>query len=225
MGKEFHLKTPLTEEDVRQLRIADTVYLTGKIYTLRDRGHLRLFEYTDAGKELPIDLEGAVIWHCGPVVRQKGEKWEVASAGPTTSSRFDRHTPRLIKDFSVRGMIGKGGMGANTIEYFRDYGSVFLSAPGGCAALMAQRIKEVTNLYWSDMGLPEAIWELEVENFGALIVAIDSEGQSLYQKVEEEVGERLAACYEGMKVDPNIRYIFFPPEICGTPEVADLFKK
>lgn len=181
---EYHFSTPLKKEDILKLDIGDVVYLTGTILTARDEAHARILEMTEKGEQLPFDLEGSVIYHCGPLMQQKDEKWEVVAAGPTTSARMSKMTPQLLEKHNVLALIGKGGM-KNVTEALEG-SCVYLAFTGGCAALAAENIKDVPTVHWPDLGMPEAVWELHVENFGPLIVGIDAKGNDLFSKIEEK---------------------------------------
>jgi fumarate hydratase subunit beta len=183
---EYKLKTPLSEEDVRKLRAGDIVYLTGVIYTARDAAHRRIMEYLKAGKPLPFDLRNGAIYHCGPVVAKKDDQWIVVAGGPTTSTRMELYEYDVIEKLGVRMVIGKGGMGKKTAEACVKYGAVYVTYTGGAAVLAAQSIKRVIDVHWLDLGIPEAVWVLEVESFGPLVVAIDSTGRNLIEEVVEK---------------------------------------
>lgn len=187
---EYHLSTPLKREDILRLDIGDVVYLTGTILTARDEAHARILELTEQEEELPFDLESSVIYHCGPLMQQKDEKWEVVAAGPTTSARMSRMTPQLLEKYNVLALVGKGGM-KNVTEALKD-SCVYLAFTGGCAALAAENIKDVPTVHWLDLGMPEAVWELKVENFGPLIVGIDAKGNDLFSIIEEKAGKVLS---------------------------------
>lgn len=180
------LTTPLMEEDVRGLKIGDIVYITGTIYTARDETHLRLLE-----EDSPVDLEGAVIFHCGPIVEKTDEGWNIIAAGPTTSSRMNSLEPETIEKFKIRGIIGKGGMDSNTLNAMKEYGCVYLAITGGAALLAARSIERVESVYWLDLGMPEAMWVLKVKDFGPLVVAMDTKGESIYADIDRLVQERL----------------------------------
>ncbi len=182
----MELKTPLRKEDILRLRVGDEVYITGTVYTARDEAHVRMLEHWEEGKELPFEIEGAVIYHCGPLV--SGRK--VISAGPTTSARMNRLALKLLERVGCVAFVGKGGMSGEVVEAMKDK-AVYLAFTGGAGALAAERIKEVTNVYWEDLGMPEAVWELKVEKFGPCIVAIDAHGNSIYEEVERKVREKL----------------------------------
>ncbi len=222
MSSKIHrLTTPISEEQARGLRAGDVVYLDGVVYTMRDRAHEQLFAWADEGKTPPFSLAGAAVWHCGPVSRKgaKGE-WEITSVGPTTSYRLTRETPRLLKEFGVRVLIGKGGMGFEAVQAMRQQGAAFLSATGGCGSVYAASVESVNCVHWPELGLPEAVWEFKVRELGALIVTIDSTGASLYDAVMKEARDRIYSCYESLGIkDPEYRYIHWPPALAGTKEV------
>jgi fumarate hydratase subunit beta len=181
---EYHLRTPLKREDIEKLNAGDVVYISGEILTARDEAHARILEMNEKGETVPFSLEGAVIYHCGPLMQQNGSGWKVISAGPTTSGRMSKMTPSLLKAYEVRAIIGKGGM-KGMVSAFEN-GSVYLAYTGGCAALAAQSIKEVKDVYWLDLGMPEAVWKLRVEEFGPLIVGIDTKGKDIFEEVREK---------------------------------------
>jgi fumarate hydratase subunit beta len=188
------LFTPLKEEEIRDLQVGDIVYLSGEVYTARDKAHNRIIEYTikDAEEEIPIE-KGAVLYHCGPLMRKSNEKWELIAAGPTTSSRMDATTPQVIETLRIRGIIGKGGMGIATREALQRYGCVYLAMTGGAAVLAATRIKAVKAVYWADLGMAEAVWHLVLEDFGPLVVSIDAHGNSLYEERNEAAKRKVLA--------------------------------
>lgn len=188
---EYHLRTPLREEEVRALEIGDIVYLSGTVITMRDTGHKRAIEMLSKGERLPVDLSGMALYHAGPVVKKSGEGWEVVVIGPTTSTRMEVYEPEIIEKTGVRMIIGKGGMGAKTAEACKRFGAVYTVYPGGAAALQAEQVKRVIGVHWLDLGMPDAMWVLEVEELGPLTVVIDSKGRNLYEKVYEEARRRL----------------------------------
>jgi len=181
MNKEYYFTMPVEEKDIRQLEIGDIVYLTGTCYTMRDMGHRRSVEILQQEEMLPFNLSKGALWHCGPIVKKEGETWRVVSAGSTTSSRFTQLGAELIRQVKVRFTIGKGTMGADAIDAMKNIGACYLNSIGGCAALYAEQVKKVKMVFWTDLGLPEAIWVLEVEKLGPLVVGIDSHGNSLQQ--------------------------------------------
>jgi fumarate hydratase class I len=186
-GREVALRTPITEEQVRALKVGDVVLLSGRAYTGRDAVHHHLVSHA-----APVDLRGGVIYHCGPVVVKEGEGWRVTAAGPTTSIREEPYQAEVIARNGVRVVIGKGGMGARTLAGLREHGAVYLNAIGGAAQFYARTIRSVDGVSLLDFGTPEAMWHLTVEDFPA-IVTMDAHGHSLHQDVEEASATALAA--------------------------------
>lgn len=189
--KKVKLTTPLDDNEIRALKIGDVVYLNGEIFTARDEAHIRALEYLEEGKEQPVKLKDAAVFHCGPIMQKEGEKWRLIAAGPTTSSRMNSLEPEFIEKFSIRAIIGKGGMSKPTLNAMKKFGCVYLAITGGAALLAAKGIKSVKNVHWLDLGMPEALWVLEGENFGPLIVAMDSHGNSLYEQVEGDTKKNI----------------------------------
>lgn len=189
----MRLEAPLSYETVRSLRVGDVVSLSGVIYTGRDEVHLRALEMHERGEELPVDLKGAALYHCGPIVKKVNDRWIVVAAGPTTSTRMNSLEPKFIETFGVRAIIGKGGMSQSTVEVMKKCGCVYLVITGGAAVLAARDVKKVLGVQWLDLGMPEALWVLEVESLGPLIVGIDAHGNSLFKRVDEEVRKNLPA--------------------------------
>ncbi len=177
------LKTPLSEEDVRGLKAGETIYLDGVIYTGRDEVHIHALEHLEHGKEIPVDFKGAALFHCGPIMKKVDDKWFVVAAGPTTSSRMNSLEPQFIEKFRPGAIIGKGGMSQPTVDAMKKYGCVYLAITGGAAVLAAKGIKNVQGVEWYELGMPEAIWIMDADNFGPLTVAIDAHGSSLYTDV------------------------------------------
>lgn len=179
----YELFTPLKKEDIRKLVAGDVVYLSGIVYTARDEAHAHILELNNRNEELPFDLEGAAIYHCGPLMLKEEDKWRAIAAGPTTSDRMARMTPKLLEKHAVRALIGKGGM--QGVAAALKEKCVYLAYTGGCAALAAGSIKKVRSVHWPQLGMPEAVWELEVERFGPLVVGIDAHGNDLFEKVRK----------------------------------------
>ena len=179
-----NLRTPLSEEDVRSLKLGETVYLSGPIITGRDEMHIRALECSEQGKDVPDCLNNAVIFHCGPIMRQRDDgTWAVVAAGPTTSARMNKLEPDMIPTFNIRAIIGKGGMSRETADAMRDYGCVYLAATGGAAVSLAEGLDRCVGCEWGDLGMAEAMWRFEANRLGPLIVAIDANGESLYDRV------------------------------------------
>ena len=192
----YKFKTPISEEDVRKLKVNDVLYVTGTIVTARDQAHKRALEFFKQGKPLPINLEGLAVFHCGPVVSKEGDKWIAVAAGPTTSTRMDIFEDEFIKNFKVRVVIGKGGMGKKTTDAMAKYGAVYGAFTGGAAILAARAIKNVKSGEWLDLGTPEALWIFEVEEFGPLAVAIDSHGNNIFMDIQKKVEENKQKIYQ-----------------------------
>jgi fumarate hydratase class I len=186
-GREIVLRPPLTEEQMRALKVGDIVLITGEMYTGRDAVHAHLMHH-----DPPVDMRGSVLYHCGPVMLKEGDKWTVKAAGPTTSAREEPYQADIIKNFGVRAVIGKGGMGKKTLAALKETGAVYLNGIGGAAQFYARTIKEVLGVHLMEFGIPEAMWHLRAENFLA-IVTMDAHGNSLHANVEAETGEKLEA--------------------------------
>lgn len=192
----YRFKTPVSEEEVRKLKIGDTIYVTGTLVTARDEAHKRALEYHEKGEKLPIDFEGIALYHCGPIIKKVNDEWITVAAGPTTSTRMELFEAEFIEKFKVRIIIGKGGMGKKTAEACKKYGAVYCAFTGGAAVLAAEAIKKVKNVEWLDLGMPEALWIFEVENFGPLTVAIDTYGDNLYYEVMSKVEANKKGIYK-----------------------------
>ena len=198
-GKEIALRAPLSDADVRALKVGDVVLISGRMFTGRDAVHSYLMKH-----EPPVDLRGSVLYHCGPVVvkeeasaeivngRRDGGGWRVTAAGPTTSIREEPYQGEIIKRYGVRAVIGKGGMGAKTLAALKEHGAVYLNAIGGAAQFYARSIKRVDDVSLLEFGTPEAMWHLTVKDFPA-IVTMDSHGNSLHKDIEQESGAQLEA--------------------------------
>ena len=170
------IQTPFTREDARSLKAGDTCLITGVIYTARDAAHKRLCELAAQGKELPVDMQNAIIYFVGPTPAKPGQA--IGSAGPTTSYRMDAYSPTLIA-MGQTGMIGKGKRNAEVIAAMKEHGAVYFGATGGCGALLSKCIKKAEIVAYEDLGA-EAIRRLEVEDFPVTVI-IDSEGNNLYE--------------------------------------------
>jgi fumarate hydratase subunit beta len=185
------LALPFTEEKIRSLKVGDPVEISGVVFTGRDVVHKFLHE----GGKLPLEvnLRDGLIYHCGPVVvKDEQGAWKVTAAGPTTSIREEPYQWQIIRDFGIRGVIGKGGMGDKTLQACREYGCVYFHGVGGAAQVLAECVKKVRNVYFlEEFGSPEAIWELLVERFPA-VVTMDTHGNSLHKEVFESSQAELA---------------------------------
>jgi len=186
-GREVILTAPLTEQSVRALKVGDVVLIRGEVFTGRDNVHAYLMKNPP-----PVDLHGAVLYHCGPVMLKQGDEWMVKAAGPTTSSREEPYQADIISKYGVRAVVGKGGMGAKTLAALKDSGAVYLNAIGGAAQYYARTVEKVLGVHLMEFGIPEAMWHLRVRDFAA-IVTMDARGHSLHADVEKVTGEALAA--------------------------------
>jgi fumarate hydratase class I len=188
-GKERVLRAPLTEDQVRELRVGEVVLISGEMYTGRDAVHAHLMK-----NDPPVNLQGSVLYHCGPVVMKNGN-YKITAAGPTTSIREEPYQGDIIKRYGVRAVIGKGGMGAKTLAAMKEHGAVYLNAIGGAAQYYAKCIDEVLDVKLLDFGIPEAMWHLRVTDFPA-IVTMDAHGNSLHADVEKTSAAILAKLAE-----------------------------
>ena len=171
----MRIYTPLKNNQIAKLKVGNKVLLSGVIYTARDQAHKRLVDSIKQKKRLPIDLNGQVIYYCGPTLRSKGRI--IGSCGPTTSSRMDEFSPVLLKA-GLSGMIGKGRRSSSVVAAIKEYHAVYFLAYAGCGALLSQYVKGCRVVGYRELG-PEAIYRLEVEEF-PLIVGIDIRGKSIY---------------------------------------------
>jgi fumarate hydratase, class I len=184
-GREIPLSAPITEAQVRSLKVGDVVLVSGRVFTGRDAVHAHLMKHAP-----PVDLAGGVLYHCGPVVAKDGDSWRVTAAGPTTSIREEPYQAEIIRRYGVRVVIGKGGMGARTLAGLKESGAVYLNAIGGAAQFYARCIQRVDGVSLMEFGTPEAMWHLDVRDFPA-IVTMDAHGSSLHKDVEEASGKIL----------------------------------
>jgi fumarate hydratase subunit beta len=180
MSEPIRLKTPFRDEEVEKLRRGDRVLISGVVYTGRDAAHKRLIDLLKAGKALPFDIRGQVIYYVGPAPAKPGQI--LGSAGPTTSYRMDAYSPTLIEK-GLKGMIGKGMRSEAVKEAMKKFKAVYFAATGGAGALLAKRVKKVEIVAYEDLG-PEAIRRLEVEDFPVIVVN-DVKGNDLYVEGEK----------------------------------------
>jgi fumarate hydratase, class I len=186
-GREVVLTPPIDEATIRSLKVGDVVLITGRAYTGRDAVHHHLVNHAP-----PVDLNGAVLYHCGPVVvKQADGSWTITAAGPTTSIREEPYQAEIIGKYGVRAVMGKGGMGPKTLAALQQHGAVYLNAVGGAAQFYARCIERVDGVSLLDFGTPEALWHLQLQSFPA-IVTMDSHGNSLHRDIEGASAERLA---------------------------------
>jgi len=194
---EHQFKTPLTESDVHQLRVGDSVLLDGVIFGVRDANLIRVF---DQKVEPPVDWRGAALLHTAPNVRKIGPgQYEPLSVGTTTSMRMDRFTEGLLRDYGVRAILGKGGLSARSAELMQQHGGCYLSVTGGAAAMETLQIEEIEKVYWEDL-MPECIWQIRFKGLGPLTVGIDAHGGNLQLEIQEQAQRKTAELLRKMGI-------------------------
>lgn len=173
------LVTPVSDRDLENIHIGDVIYLSGQMTTCRDVAHRRVVE---ENRPLPIDIRGNAIFHAGPIIRKLSEEnYEMVSVGPTTSMRMEKFEYEFVKETGVRVIIGKGGMKENTEKACKEYHAIHCVFPAGNAVVAAVRVKKIIRAEWMDLGMPETLWNCDVEEFGPLIVSIDAQGNNLFE--------------------------------------------
>ena len=186
-GKKV-LVTPVSAEDLADIKIGDIVYLDGDLMTCRDVAHRRLVE---EGRPLPVDVKDAAIFHAGPIIRPlEDDKFEMVSVGPTTSMRMEKFEYEFVQKSGVRVIVGKGGMGPNTERACKEFGAIHCVFPAGNAVVAATEVEEIVAAEWRDLGMPETLWNCRVKEFGPLIVSIDTKGNNLFEKNKIEFNKR-----------------------------------
>jgi L(+)-tartrate dehydratase beta subunit len=194
---EFHLKTPLTEANVRKVSVGDSVYLDGIVFGVRDANLIRVF---DQHVPPPVNWQGAALLHTAPNVRKISPgKYESLCVGTTTSMRVDRFTEALLRDHGVRAILGKGGLSQRSAELMAKYGACYLSVTGGAAAMQTLQMEEIEAVYWEDL-LPESIYQFRVKDFGPWTVGIDAKGRNLQAEVQAQAQAKTAELLKKMGV-------------------------
>ena len=184
MVKTIDLRTPLSSENVLSLRAGDFVSISGSLITGRDKIHKYLAEHRPGKKDIPFELSGAILYHCGPLIRKTEAGYKIISAGPTTSMRVEMYEASVIKEYNLKGIIGKGGMGEKTLSALKENACVYFQAIGGAAVYLAERIKKLLGVWKLDeFGPAEAMWHLETEGFPA-IVTMDAHGNNIHKDIE-----------------------------------------
>lgn len=177
---------PLANDDVASLSVGDQVLISGIIITARDRAHQFLYNEKPSPDTLPFQLKGALVYHCGPIVKEEEGVRTVVACGPTTSFRVEMYEPWVIEHYGISAVMGKGGMGSKTAESLKRKGAVYLHTIGGAAVYLARRVVKVIDVWkLEEFGAPEAFWQLEVSDFPA-IVTMDSKGNSIHETVRAE---------------------------------------
>ena len=201
-GKKV-LITPVSTEDLKDIKVGDIVYLDGSMTTCRDVAHRRLVE---EGRELPVDVRNNAIFHAGPIIRPlENDKFEMVSVGPTTSMRMEKFEYEFVKETGVKVIIGKGGMKENTERACKEFGAIHCVFPAGNAVVAATEVEEIVRAEWRDLGMPETLWNCRVKEFGPLIVSIDTEGNNMFEKNKVTFNERKDAVYE--KISKQVGFI------------------
>ncbi len=176
-----HIQAPVSKEELKTLRAGDYIYITGTIYTARDAAHKRMDDALKKGESLPVDIKNQIIYYMGPSPAREGRP--IGSAGPTTASRMDKYTPKLL-DLGLGAMIGKGKRSPQVLKAIKRNGSVYFAAVGGAGAILSKCIRSAEVVAYEDLGT-EAVRRLEVEDFPVIVVA-DCEGNNLYETAIKE---------------------------------------
>ncbi len=204
------VRLPLSRTDVLSLHAGDTVLITGRLVTGRDKLHRFLCNENPRKKGIPFNLEGAVLYHCGPIIEKTPEGYRCVAAGPTTSMRVERYAARIIADYGIRGIMGKGGMGGETLHALSEFGCVYLQAIGGAAVYLADRVKHVVGVWkLEEFGMTEAMWILEVDDFPA-IVTMDAHCVSVHERIEK----KSRAVFEKLLKFPSVPNLARPGRYC-----------
>jgi tartrate/fumarate subfamily iron-sulfur-dependent hydro-lyase beta chain len=175
---------PMTIETVLSLKAGDTVLINGRIITGRDKLHKYLFNEKPSKDEMPFDIEGAVLYHCGPIVKKTSKGFMFIAGGPTTSMRVEMYEHRIISEYGLKGIMGKGGMGKQTMNALKEHGCVYLNTIGGAAVYLADKVKSVAGVWkLEEFGMTEAMWILDVKDFPA-IVTMDAHGRNLHEEID-----------------------------------------
>ena len=186
-GKKI-LVTPVSAEDLKDIKIGDIIYLTGSLTTCRDVAHRRVVE---EGREIPVDVRNNAIFHAGPIIRPLADdKFEMVSVGPTTSMRMEKFEYEFVKITGVRVIVGKGGMKENTARACKEFGAIHCVFPAGNAVVAAVEVEEIVKAEWRDLGMPETLWNCRVKEFGPLIVSIDAQGRNYFEEKKVEYNRR-----------------------------------
>ena len=180
------INLPLTKEDILSLHTGDIVLINGQIVTGRDKLHKFLFNKKPSKKQIPFNLEGTILYHCGPIIKKTTKGFELIAGGPTTSMRIEMYEHRIISEYGLRGVMGKGGMGRQTLNALKENGCVYLHTIGGAGVYLADRVKKVVDVWkLKEFGMTEAMWVFDVKEFPA-IVTMDAHGRSLHEEIEKK---------------------------------------
>ena len=205
MSKKI-LTTPISAEDLADIKIGDVIYLSGHIVTCRDVPHRRVVE---EGRELPLDIRGGAILHAGPIIRKTDgdgkEGFEMVSVGPTTSMRMEKFEREFIAKTGVRLIVGKGGRGEGTMSGCKEFGTIHCVFPAGCAVVAATQVEQIESADWTELGMPETLWKCRVKEFGPLIVSIDAHGNNLFEQNKVKFNEKKDAALA--EILPQVGFI------------------
>jgi len=196
MNKVYYIRTPISNETLQHIMVGDIIYLSGIVVTARDMIHKCVVEHK---VKLPISIKGLAVFHAGPVVYNVEGTWKVVSIGPTTSTRMEPYEAEFIEKTGVKVIIGKGYMGKKTAEACKKHTAIITIFPGGCAAIAAKAIRKVLNVYWLELGIPEALWVLEVNNLGPLIVSIDARGNNIFENILARIRQKKETIADELK--------------------------
>jgi fumarate hydratase class I len=180
------INLPLTKDEVLSLNVGDMILINGQLVTGRDKLHRFLFNEKPSKEKIPFNLEGTILYHCGPIIRKTRERFRLIASGPTTSMRVEMYEHEIISRYGLRGVMGKGGMGRQTLNALKENGCVYLHTVGGAGVYLADRVKRVVDVWkLEEFGKTEAMWVFDVENFPA-IVTMDAHGRSLHEEIEKK---------------------------------------
>ena len=199
--KIHQLKTPITDEDILKIKVGEYINITGEIIFARDEAHKKALKLYKKNKEIPFDYDGGVLYHVGPIALNEKGIWKIIAAGPTTSVRMEMFEPEFIQHFNIKIILGKGGMSGETINTFKEYKSIYGTITGGTALIWAKKIKNVIKVDWLELGIPEALWQVNVKDFGPILVTIDSYGNNLYEDVQKNVYNNKEKVFEFLDID------------------------
>lgn len=185
------ITTPISYESIKDLRTGDILYISGTLVTGRDDVHLRVVK---ENLTCPFDFQGMAIMHAGPIIKESPDGNAMVAIGPTSSIRMEEYAGDFIRLTGLRMMVGKGGMGEKTSRACKEYGAIHCMFPGGCAVIAAACVQRIAGVYWRELGMPEALWEMRVKEFGPLIVTIDTTGANLFLENKAYYASRLEAC-------------------------------
>lgn len=215
--KERVIHAPVTGAELEELNTGDLIYLSGTLFTVRDLSHKRIGELVAKGEKLPLDLKGAAIFHCGPIMKKTGpDTWEAVAAGPTSSSRFSPFVRPLVEGAGVKIIVGKGSLFPEASKAIVENRALYALGVGGCAALYAKRIKAVPRWYWSEFGMVDTLWEFQVDRFGPLTVGIDLKGRNYMEAMKHRLKENLSEIYRSFDLDPEFDFAWWPQVPAGT---------